>query len=93
MAADHQAEAERLNVRLARERENSNRLGGKFNEYDQSALALLSEKDTESAGLREEKKKLAGQRNTLLAIVVTAVSTIVVFVAVKVLRAFKVLPF
>jgi hypothetical protein len=93
MAADHQAEAERLNVQLAQERENSNRLGEKFNEYDQSALALLSAKDTEIAGLKVENKKVKGQRNTLLAIVITAVLAIVVFIAVKVLRAFRALPF
>lgn len=92
-AAEHQAEAERLNIQLAQERETSRKLSEKFNEYDQSSLALLSEKETEISGLREDKKKLTGQRNTLLAIVITAVLAAIVFIAVKVLRFFKVLPF
>ncbi|GMO52019.1 MAG: hypothetical protein Pg6C_17230 [Treponemataceae bacterium] len=91
-AEDHQAETEKLNVLLARERENSGKLSEQFNEYEQSALARLSQKDGEIADLREEKKKLAVQRNTLLAIVITAVSAIVIFVIVKVLRAFHVIP-
>jgi hypothetical protein len=55
-------------------------------------LALLSEKDTEIAGLKVENKKIKGQRNTLLAIVITAVLVIVIFIVVKVLRTFRVVP-
>jgi hypothetical protein len=43
--------------------------------------------------LWEEVKAVKGQRNTLLAIVITAVSVALLFVAFKVLRFFKVLPF
>jgi hypothetical protein len=91
-AEDHQAETEKLNILLARERENSGKLSEQFNEYEQSALARLSQKDGEIAGLKVENKKVKGQRNTLLAVVITAVSAIVIFVIVKVLRDFHVIP-
>jgi hypothetical protein len=91
-AEDHQVEAEKLNILLARERENGGKLSEQFNEYEQTALARLSQKDTEIAGLKVENKKVKGQRNTLLAVGITAVSAIVIFVTVKVLRVLRVLP-
>jgi hypothetical protein len=53
----------------------------------------LAVRDTENAELRETVKVVKGQRNTLLGIVITAISAIVIFVLFKVLRFFKVLPF
>ena len=86
VAEAHQAEAEKLNVLLARERENSDLLSRKFNDYDQVSMAMLSKKDREITALKEKNKKLAGQRNTLLAIIITALGAIVLFVVVKRLK-------
>jgi hypothetical protein len=88
-----QADIESLNGQLAAERETVREKDQKFGEYEAAMTGQLSERDTENAELREEVKAIKGQRNTLLAIVVTAVSIALLFVAFKVLRLFKVLPF
>jgi hypothetical protein len=91
-AGDLQAEAKTLNRQLAEERENSGRLAAKFSDYETAAVRDMAEKDGKINTLRVENKKLAGQRNTLLAIVITAITVIVLIIAVKVLRALKVIP-
>jgi chromosome condensin MukBEF ATPase and DNA-binding subunit MukB len=92
-AEGHQADIEKMNRQLAEEREVYSRLTHKFDEYETSQNKALSERDTENAQLRVENKAVYGQRNTLLAIMITAVSVIVLFVVFKILRAFKVIPF
>jgi predicted nucleic acid-binding Zn-ribbon protein len=90
---DHAADIENLNRQLAAERETVREQDQKFNEYEAATIGQLSGRDTENAELREEVKAVKGQRNTLLAIVITAVSAALLFAAFKVLRFFKVLPF
>ena len=91
-AGELQGEAETLNRQLAGERENNGRLGAKFNDYEAATIRDLAVKEGEINTLRVENKKLSGQRNTLLAIVITAVSIIVIFIAIKLLRALRILP-
>jgi uncharacterized protein (DUF3084 family) len=88
-----QADIESLNRQLAAERETVREKDRKFNEYEAAMTGQLSERDTENAELREEVKAVKERRNTFLAIVVTAVSIALLFVAFKVLRLFKAPPF
>jgi chromosome segregation ATPase len=89
----HQADIEDLNRQLAAERETVKKQDQKFNRYEAEMTKRLSDKDTENAQLREENEAVKGQRNTLLAIMITAGSVILILVVFKVLRLFKVLPF
>jgi DNA repair exonuclease SbcCD ATPase subunit len=91
-ALELQNEAIVLNQQLADERETNSRLNLKFNDYETSQTKELAKKDTEINTLKVENKKLTGQRNTLLAIVITAITVILLIVAVKVLRVLKVIP-
>ena len=84
-----QTEAENLNRQLAAERETNSALAAKFNDYEADQNKALAE----LAVVKADNKKLEGQRNTLLAIIITAILAIIIFIAIKVLRAFKVLPF
>jgi chromosome segregation ATPase len=92
-AEGHQADAEKMNRQLSEEREAYSKLTHKFDNYETAQDKALSERDTENAQLRVENKAVRGQRNTLLAIVITAIMGIVLIIAVKVLRALKVIPF
>jgi hypothetical protein len=92
MAEKHQADTETLNRQLAEERETGNRLETIFNEREETWQKALSERETENTALKLENKKIASQRNTLLAIVLTAAGIILVIIAVKVLRALKIIP-
>ena len=74
--------AEKLQI----EAENLNR---QFNDYETAQNKAMAE----LAAVKADSKKLEGQRNTLLAIIITAILAIIVFIAIKVLRVFKVLPF
>ena len=84
-----QIEAENLNRQLAAERETNSALAAKFNDYETAQNKAMAE----LAAVKADSKKLEGQRNTLLAIIITAILAIIVFIAIKVLRVFKVLPF
>ena len=84
-----QTEAENLNRQLAAERETNSALAAKFNDYEADQNKALAE----LAAVKSDNKKMEGQRNTLLAIIITAILAIAVFVIIKVLRVFKVLPF
>jgi PBP1b-binding outer membrane lipoprotein LpoB len=88
----NQADIENLNRQLAVERETVKRQYQKFNEYETAMTGELSAKGTENSRLREEVKTVKGQRNTLLAIVITAGVVILCFVVFKVLRFFRVIP-
>lgn len=92
-AENHVVDIERLNQQLAAERETVRKQDQNFIEYETVMTGQLSDRDTENAKLREEVKAVKGQRDTLLAIVITAVSVALLFVVFKVLRFFKVLPF
>jgi PBP1b-binding outer membrane lipoprotein LpoB len=92
-AEDHVADIERLNQQLVVERETVKKQDQKFNDYEIEMVKMLSDKDTENVQLREENEAVRGQRNTFLAIIITAGSVILIFVVFKVLRFFKVLPF
>jgi chromosome segregation ATPase len=89
----HRSDIEDLNRQLAAARETVRKQDQKFNEYEAVMTGQLADRDTENAELREEVKAVKGQRNTLLAIVIMAVLVALLFVAFKVLRLFKVLPF
>ncbi|GHU65143.1 hypothetical protein FACS189447_03560 [Spirochaetia bacterium] len=88
-----QSEIVNLNFQLSQEREKSSLLSLSFNKFENIQLQALSEKDTEINRLAVENKKVKGQRNTLMAIVITAITVIVLSIAVKVLRAMRVIPF
>ena len=92
-AETHQADIEGLNRQLAEERETARKQDRKFNEYEFAVTGQFSERDAENAQLRVENKAVKWQRNTLLAIVITAVVLVVLIIAIKVLRFFKVIPF
>jgi hypothetical protein len=93
IAEDHQSEIESLNLMLAQERESTRRRGELFDRREEAWQRALSERETENAGLRVENKAVKGQRNTLMAIVITAVSAALLFAAFKILRFFKAPPF
>ncbi|MDR1901756.1 MAG: hypothetical protein LBQ88_05665 [Treponema sp.] len=86
-------EAEKLNVQLESEREINRRQAEKFNTYEASQARAMSERDTKIAILEVENKKGKGKRNTLLAIVITAITIIVLYLVFKILRALRIVPF
>jgi hypothetical protein len=92
-AEAHVSEIENLNLKLEEERETSRKKDQKFNEYEAAVTGELSAIGTENAELRETVKVVKGQRNTLLAIIITAGVVILLVIGFKVLRFFKVLPF
>jgi chromosome segregation ATPase len=92
VAEKHERSAEMLNIQLAEEREINRELSKKFDEYDVAQNKALSEMAGNIASLEVENRRLKGQRNTLLAVVITAVSIIVIIIAVKVLRAMRIIP-
>jgi hypothetical protein len=92
-AEDHVADIENLNRQLAEERETVKRQDQKFNDYEIEMVKMLSDKDAENAQLRVENKTVKGQRNTLLAIVITAATVVILTITVKVLRVLKIIPF
>jgi hypothetical protein len=87
-----QIQVETLNVQLAKERETTGEQNTKFNEYEKKQNELIIEMDGEITALKIENKEVKGQRNTLLAIVITAISIIAIFLAVKILRALRIIP-
>jgi predicted nucleic acid-binding Zn-ribbon protein len=86
-------EAEKLNIQLEAERETNGRLTAQFNAYEAAQEKAISERDTEIAVLRVKNGKVKGQRNTLLAIVITAVSIIILYLIFTILRRLKIIPF
>jgi hypothetical protein len=88
----HQADIEDLNRQLAVERETVKKQDQKFSDYEIEMVKMLSDKDTENAQLRVENKSVKGQRNTFLAILITAGIVVVLFIVFKVLRAIKIIP-
>jgi hypothetical protein len=74
------------------EREANRKLTLSFSAYEADTYRLMSLKDTQIADLRTENKKFAGQRNSLLAIVITTGSAVILFVAFMVFSALK-MPF
>jgi hypothetical protein len=87
-----QGEAAKLNVQLEAEREINGRLTTKFNDYEAAQDRAVSERDTEIAVLKVENKKVTGQRNTLLAVVITAGVVVAAGIIVTVLRRLKIIP-
>ncbi|MDR2486154.1 MAG: hypothetical protein LBD55_12285 [Treponema sp.] len=85
--------AESLNLQLARERETARLVGAMIDEREYAWQQAAAGKDTEIAALRADNQKATGQRNTLLAVVITAAVIIIAFIVVKVLRALKIIPF
>jgi hypothetical protein len=92
MAEGHRAEIKSLNLMLAQERATVRRQERLFEEREEAWQTALSERKTENAGLRVENKAAKGQRNALLAIVITAGGAAALFAAFRILRAFKVIP-
>jgi peptidoglycan hydrolase CwlO-like protein len=88
VAENHQTNAETLNQQLAGEREITRRQGELFNRREEVWQTAVSDRDGEIASLRMDNKKLTGQRNTLLAIVITVGIVILIFVTFKALRSF-----
>jgi hypothetical protein len=86
VAEKHLADTETLNRQLAQERESVSRLGKIFNEREEEWQKAVSERETTITALKVENKKLGGQRNTLLAIILTAFGVMFVIIVVKVLR-------
>jgi PBP1b-binding outer membrane lipoprotein LpoB len=92
-AGVHQADIENLNRKLAEERETVRKQNQKFTDYETEMTRNLSDRDTEISLLREENKAVKGQRNTFLAILITAGVVIVLFAGIKFLRVIKIIPF
>jgi predicted RNase H-like nuclease (RuvC/YqgF family) len=92
-ADNHQENIEHLNRQLVEERETTNMLTRKFNDYETVQIETFSNKDTEIALLQKENKAVEGQRNTLSAVVITAVVVVTLFVMFNGLRAMKTIPF
>jgi hypothetical protein len=91
-AANSLAESESLNQQLRKEREANRKLTLSFNEYETAASRTISQKDMHIGVLEAENEKVTGQRNTMLAIVITAGIVVLGFVVFKVLRFFRVIP-
>jgi predicted nucleic acid-binding Zn-ribbon protein len=87
-----QMQVETLNVQLTQERKTTVEQNTRFNEYEKKQNELIAEMDGEITALKVENKEVKGQRNTLLAIVLTVVLIIVILLAVKVLRALRIIP-
>jgi outer membrane murein-binding lipoprotein Lpp len=87
-----QTDAETLNRQLAQERDTNSRLNAEFNQYEIAQIKASAEKDTEIRDLQVENKKVKGQRNTLLGIVITAGIIIVLGIVLTVLRRLKIIP-
>jgi predicted nucleic acid-binding Zn-ribbon protein len=85
-AENLQGEVNTLNLILSQERGAYNNLFLKFNDYEAAQKKIVLEMDTELTSLRVENRAVKGQRNTILAAVITAVSVILIIIAVKVLR-------
>jgi hypothetical protein len=85
-------QVETLNAQLTQERETTSEQNTKFNEYEKKQNELISEMDGEITDLKIENKEVKGQRNTLLGIVITAISIIAIFLVVKILRALRIIP-
>jgi uncharacterized protein YhaN len=92
-AGNHQAEIESLNRQLAEERKTAGEKDRKFNDYESEVTRDLSDRDTEISQLRVENKAVKGQRNTFLAILITAGVVVVLFAGIKFLRFMKIIPF
>jgi hypothetical protein len=92
VAEKHLADTETLNQQLADEREMSSRQGEIFNEREKEWQKAVSERETAITTLKVENKKLVGQHNTLLAIILTALGAIfiaTIIIVVKILRALR----
>jgi chromosome segregation ATPase len=86
-----QIQVETLNAQLVQERETTIEQNTKFSEYEKKQNELTTAMDGEITALKIENKEVKGQRNTLLAIVITAISIIAIFLAVKVLRMLRII--
>jgi chromosome segregation ATPase len=91
-AGELHAEAENLNRQLRTERETMRALERKFNEAETGLYSTLSERDAEIAVLKADSQKATGQRNTYLAILITAGAAAGLAIALKVLRVLKTIP-
>jgi hypothetical protein len=91
-AEELRREAENLNIQLGAERETNGMLNVKFNAYEAAQDRAISERDTEIAALKVENGTVKGQRNTLLAIVITAGVVVAAGIIVSVLRRLKIIP-
>jgi hypothetical protein len=91
IAEDHQAEIENLNLMLAQERDATRRQGEIFDQREEAWQRALSDREAENAALRVENKAVKGQRNTLLAILITAGGLVVLFIVARALRRAKII--
>jgi hypothetical protein len=92
-AEEHQGETEKLNQQLAEERETTRRQGEIFDQREEAWQTAVSDREAENAALKMDNQKLAGQRNTFLAILLTAAGIILIIIVVKVIRVLKIIPF
>jgi hypothetical protein len=92
-AANSRQESENLNLLLRQERETNKKLSLFYNEYEAGVSLTISQQNIRIEELKVENNALAGQRNTLVAIVIGAAALVSIFAVFKVLRLLKVLPF
>jgi uncharacterized small protein (DUF1192 family) len=92
-AAGLQEEAEKMNIQLEVERKTNGMLTEEFNAFEAAHYKAVSERDTEITILKIENSKVKGQRNTLFAIVITAVLVIVLYLVFTILKRLKIIPF
>lgn len=87
-----QMQVEALNIQLFQERKITGEQNTKFNEYERKQNELIAEMNGEITALKINNKEVKGQRNTLLAIIITAASVILLFIVIKILRKIKIIP-
>jgi chromosome segregation ATPase len=91
-AEGHQAETEKLNRQLADEREMTRHQGELFDKQEEAWQRALSEREAENTALRVENKAVKGQRNTFLAVLITAGGIAALFIVITVLRKVNIIP-
>jgi septal ring factor EnvC (AmiA/AmiB activator) len=79
-----------LNTQLLSQREQTKKWEQSFNESEHEKSILISRKDTEISRLETENAKVKGR--VFLAVIITAAAVIGVQIAIKLLRALKVIP-
>jgi hypothetical protein len=91
-AEEHLVETEKLNRQLAGEREITRRQGERFDEREAAWQRAAAEREAENAALQVENKKIAGQRNLYLAILIAVCLMALGYIAFRVMRVLRIIP-
>jgi hypothetical protein len=82
-------DVERLKSQLARQRETEAALSAEHDKREAEGARVQAE----LAGVKESLAKTRGQRNTLAVLAVSLALAILAYIAIKVMRFFRVIPF